>query len=311
VNTGWVAATVRAKAMARRRVGSGLARRIAAAPTLDSGLALLADTAFDAASVAGTSLADAEYRIRAEQLWELRVLAGWMPAAGTPLARSLAARFERANIERHRDLLAGRPAAPVYELGALATSWPRLAATTTLEDLHRELRASAWGDPGELTATALHDALVVGWLRMVAATASSRMAAVGRWVTAGTALVVARRVVALGEEPPASLVRAATPLIGARWAPARSISDLRASLPPSARSVLDDVEEPAGLWRAEARLRGYMESDGFRMLRSPRSGPEPVVGALAVLAVDGWRARAALASAAAGGRASEVFDVVA
>ncbi|HEX6577762.1 MAG TPA: hypothetical protein VF082_05285 [Jiangellaceae bacterium] len=310
MNTGWVAATVRAKAMARRRVGAGLARRIATAPTLESGLALLAGTAFDAVSAPGTSLDQAEHRIRAEQLWELRVLAGWMPAAGTPLARSLAARFERANIERHRDRLAGRPASPGYELGTLATSWPRLAATTSLEDLHRELTASAWGDPGELTPTALHDALVVGWLRMVAAT-SSRMSAVGRWVAAGAALVVARRVVTLGQEPPASLVRAATPLIGARWASARSISDLRPSLPPSARSTLADVDEPAGLWRAEARLRGYMESDGFRMLRSPRSGPEPVVGALAVLAVDGWRVRAALADAAAGGGPSEVFDVVA
>jgi hypothetical protein len=311
MNTGWVAATVRAKAMARRRVGAGLARRIAAAPTLDSGLARLADTAFHAVSGPGTSLADAEHLVRAEQLWELRVLAGWMPAAGTPLARSLAARFELANIERHRDHLAGRAAAPVYELGALATSWPRLAGTTTLEELRRELGASAWGDPGELTATALHDALVVGWLRMVGATASSRMPAVGRWVAAGTALVIARRAVAAGQEPSASLVRAATPLIGDRWASARSISDLRASLPPTARSVLAEVDEPAGLWRAEARLRGYIESDGFRMLRSPRSGPEPVVGALAVLAVDGWRVRAALACAAAGGGPSEVFDVVA
>ena len=311
MNTGWVAATVRARAMARRRVGSGLARRIAEAPTLDAGLGLLAGTAFDAISGQGTSLREAEHGIRAEELWELRVLAGWMPAAGTPLARSLAARFEQANIERHREHLAGRAAPPVYELGSLATSWPRLAATTSLEDLHRELAASPWGDPGELTATALHDALVIGWLRMVARSASDGLSAVGRWVAAGAALVVARRVVAHAQEPPESLVRAATPLIGARWSTARSISDLRAALPPEARWGVADVDEPAGLWLAEARLRGAVESDGFRMLRSPRSGTAPVVGALAVLAVDGWRVRAALTCAAAGTGPSEVFDVVA
>jgi hypothetical protein len=311
MNTGWVAATVRARAMARRRVGSGLARRIAEAPTLDAGLGLLAGTAFDAVSGQGTSLREAEHGIRAEELWELRVLAGWMPAAGTPLARSLAARFEQANIERHREHLAGRAAPPVYQLGSLATSWPRLAATTSLEDLHRELAASPWGDPGELTATALHDALVIGWLRMVRRSASDGLSAVGRWVAAGAALVVARRVVALAQEPPDSLVRAATPLIGARWSTARSISDLRAALPPEARWGVADVDEPAGLWLAEARLRGTVESDGFRMLRSPRSGPAPVVGALAVLAVDGWRVRAALTCAAAGAGPSEVFDVVA
>jgi hypothetical protein len=65
------------------------------------------------------------------------------------------------------------------------------------------------------------------------------------------------------------------------------------------------------LWRAEAGLRAQIESDGFRMLRAARPGPAPVVGALAVLAVDGWRLRAALACAAAGTGPSEVLDVVA
>jgi hypothetical protein len=47
------------------------------------------------------------------------------------------------------------------------------------------------------------------------------------------------------------------------------------------------------------------------MLRTANPGPEPVLGALAVLAVDGWRVRAALASAAVGAGPSEVLDVVA
>jgi hypothetical protein len=163
-------------------------------------------------------------------------------------------------------------------------------ATTSLEELHRELAASAWGDPGSWRDRVCRR---VGWLRMVARSASDGLSAVGRWV-APAALVVARRVVALSQYRRSW--SAATPLIGARWSTARSMSDC-GRLPPTARWGLADVE-PAGLWLAEARLRGTVESDGFRMLRSPRSGPAGV-RALAVLAVDGWRVRAALACAAA------------
>jgi hypothetical protein len=311
VSTGWVAATVRARAMARRRVGAGLADRIARSPTLDDGLGLLAGTAFEPAATPGTSLRDAEQGIRAEELWELRVLAGWMPAAGTPLSRALAARFEQANIEQHRERLSGRPSVEPFELGALATSWPRLARTVSLDELRGELAASPWGDPGELTATTLHDALTVGWLRLVAATAPVAVEQLGRWAAGGAALLAGRAIVASGSTPSELLARAATPLIGHRWASARSLGDLRASLPPAARWALSDVDDAADLWRAEARLRGRVEADGFGMLRAARPGPEPVVGTLAVLAVDGWRVRVALASAAAGGGAREVLDVVA
>jgi hypothetical protein len=306
--TGWVAATVRARAMARRRVGPVLARRVANAPSLDAGLALLEGTAFDQVAAPGTALRDAEHQIRAEQLWELRVLAGWLPAAGTPLARALAARFERANIEAHRNRLAGRPAAPPFTLGTLALSWPRLAATSSLGELRRELAASPWGDPGTMAATELHDALLVGWLRMVAAAASG-LDKVQRWVAGGAALLVARNIATKGE--PERLARAVRPLIGRRPAGAMSLADLRAALPSRARWTLASVDQPDQLWRAEAGLRAQIESDGLRMLRTARPGPAPVVGALAVLAVDGWRLRAALACAAAGTGPSEVLDVVA
>ena len=46
------------------------------------------------------------------------------------------------------------------------------------------------------------------------------------------------------------------------------------------------------------------------MLRRATPGPEVVVGAITVLAVDAWRVRAALAAADAGGT-SEVLDAVA
>ncbi|HEX6335363.1 MAG TPA: hypothetical protein VFZ85_00255 [Jiangellaceae bacterium] len=308
--TGWVAATVRARAMARRRVGPVLARRVADAPDLDAGLARLEGTAFDQVAAPGTALRDAEHQIRAEQLWELRVLAGWLPAAGTPLARALAARFERANIEAHRNRLAGQPAPPPFTLGTLALSWPRLAGTSSLDDLRRELAASPWGDPGAMAATALHDALLVGWLRLVAAAAGG-LDWVQRWVAGGAALLVARSIATTAQPTPESLVRAVRPLIGWRLASANSLADLHAALPSTARWALAGIDQPVQLWRAEASLRARIESDGFRMLRAARPGPAPVVGALAVLAVDGWRLRAALACAAAGTGPSEVLDVVA
>lgn len=306
----WVAATVRGRALARRRVGTARARRIAAAPDLDTGLLLVAGSAFDRVAVAGTSLRAAEHAVRAEQLWELRVLAGWMPAAGAPLARALAARYELANIEAHRDRLAGRAVDPPFSLGTLAISWPRLAATSSLDALRAELVASPWGDPGEGTATALHDALVVAWLRMVA-TAAVGMSTVLRWVRAGAALLVARTVFGLQQQPSGPLLRAVTPLLGRRWSAARTTDEFRAALPATARWVLAGVDGPGQLWRAEAQLRAQVEADGYRMLREAIPGPRPVVGALAVLAVDGWRVRAALAAAAAGAGENEVLDVVA
>ncbi len=309
MTAGWVAATVRAKAMARRRVGAGLARRIADSPNLDAGLTLLEGTAYTDVAVPGTALPDAEHRIRAELLWELRVLAGWMPSGGTPLARALAARFEMANIEAHRDRLAGREEPPAFALGALAVSWPRLAATTSLDELRHELSASPWGDPGGMTPTELHDGLHLAWLRMVSSAAG--IETVRRWAAAGAALLVARRFETLEQRAREPLVRAAVPLLGWRWASAGSLADLRTALPERARWALDGIAEASQLWRAETRSRIRMESDGYRMLRSATSGPEPVVGALAVLAVDGWWVRAALASAARGAGRSEVFDVVA
>jgi hypothetical protein len=310
MTAGWVAATVRARAMARRRVGPVLARRVAAAPSLDAGLALLEGTAFEQVAAPGTPLLDAEHGIRAEQLWELRVLAGWMPAAGTPLARALAARFERANIEAHRIRLEGHSAPRLFTLGTLAMSWPRLAAASSLDELQRELAASAWGDPGAMSATELHDALLAGWLRMVAA-ASAGLHRVQCWVAGGAALLVARTLATGSPKLPETLGRSATSLIGWRAAAAGSLVDLRAVLPATARWALTGIDDPRRLWQAEARLRARIESDGFRMLRTAHPGPAPVVGAIAVLAVDGWRLRAALACAAAGSGPSEVLDVVA
>jgi len=83
-------------------------------------------------------------------------------------------------------------------------------------------------------------------------------------------------------------------------------------LPARARWALEGATDPDELWRGEARWWSRVERDGFALL-GERSGfgSAPVLGAVAVLAVDAWRVRAALELAARGGRPLEVFDALA
>lgn len=308
MGAGWVAATVRAKAMARRRIGAGAARRIALAQGLPDALGMLAGTAYTQASAPSTSLPAAERLVAAAELWQLRVLSGWLPRSAVGLARALGGRYERANIETHARSLAepGRHR-EYYDLGSLAMSWPRIAVTTSPPALRAALAASPWGDPGDSTVEALHDALALRWLRMVAAEAEQTIG----WVTGAAVLLVAKQMLVATTGPAGWLVRAAAPLIGSDWVRASSVSAVREAVPAAGRWVLDGIDSPTGLWRAEAGLAAKIESDGFRLLRHGTPGLEPFLGAVAVLAVDGWRVRVALGDAALGAGPGEVFDVLA
>jgi hypothetical protein len=306
MSAGWVAATVRAKAMARRRLGAGFARRLASARGLDDALGMLDGTAYDRAAAPGTTLPDAEHLVAAAEVWQLRVLSGWLPRSAVGLARALGARYELANIEAHARALAlpgRRP--PYYELGSLALSWPRIAATASTPELRAALAASPWGDPGDTSAEALHDILTLRWLRMVAAEAPQTT----DWVSGAAVLVAAKQLLVSG--PSETLVRAAVPLIRSEWVRTRSVQDLRAAAPVAGRWALDGVGSPTELWRAEAGLAARVESDGFRLLRQGTPGVDPLLGAVAVLAVDGWRLRVALGDAAYGAGPGEVLDVLA
>ncbi|MFI7063593.1 hypothetical protein ACIBL3_21590 [Kribbella sp. NPDC050124] len=308
MSAGWVAATVRAKAMARRRIGAGAARRIALAPSFADAIGLLEGTAYRRASAPGTSLPEAEWLITAAELWQLRVLSGWLPRSAVGLARALGARYECANIEAHARALAepGRRQR-YYELGSLALSWPRVAATASTHDLAVALGASPWGDPGDGSLQVLHDVLALRWLRMVAAEAPAAV----DWVTGAAALVVAKQLLVRTTGPVEWLVRSAAPLLGPDWATARSVAALRTALPLAGRWALDGVDSAENLWRAEAGLAVRIESDGFRLLRRGTPGVDPFLGAVAVLAVDGWRTRVALGDAAYGGGPGEVLGVLA
>ncbi|MDN3482422.1 hypothetical protein QMA10_10865 [Arthrobacter sp. APC 3897] len=344
----WVAASVRARSMAQRRVGAGTCRGIAGSHNLRTALDRLADSAYADEVESARTLAAAQRATRRTVLWQLRVLAGWLPASGARLVRSAAAAFEADNIlsldlqlRREQAAQAAQPAQPVqtvptvqqvqtprdradsnpgpdpnpgsvsggdqqpFELGGLATAWPRLRTAASADELRSALASSPWGDPGP--DAALSDVLTVVWLRRLANGAPTARS----WAASTGALLSARLVFVDGSAPGERLLSLLRPLIGTGWVGADSPDTLRAALPPGTAQVLNGLQIPTELWRAEAMLAARVEMDGFRLLRAGLPGPDVVLGAMAVLAVDAWRVRAALAAAAVNAGSSEVLDAVA
>jgi hypothetical protein len=308
----WVAGTVRARALARRRLGRGGARAIAASAGVAAAVEALAQTPYRHDVRRGQDLAEAERAVGATLLWHLRVLAGWLPRRGVEPLRTMAAWFELDNIEWHaRYLGTGVPAPPPYRLGALAIAWPRVARSSTVEALRAELGASVWADPGAATLRGIALGLRLSWAqRMVAA-----LPAAQPWAAGAVALLVAReRFVAreqfvAGSGLDAQLAQRAAVLIGERAVAADTLAELAATARTPARWACADLADTAELWRAEARWWGRLEQDAFGMLGAARFGLPAVAGAALLLAVDAWRVRAALACAARPG-AREVFDAV-
>ncbi|PKQ17570.1 MAG: hypothetical protein CVT68_07860 [Actinobacteria bacterium HGW-Actinobacteria-8] len=148
--------------------------------------------------------------------------------------------------------------------------------------------------------------LRIVWIRELAAAAPQARP----WAATAAALMVGRLVLVDSSQPSSRLRRLVRPLIGDAWAEAADVAQLRVALPVTLRSVLDGIDRPTDLWRAEVRAVAQVEDDGFGLLRTAMPGPSVVLGAIAVLAIDAWRVRAALAAAEAGG-GSEVLDAVA
>jgi hypothetical protein len=309
MSAAWVAASVRARSMARRQVGAAGSRRVAAQDSLAEALLLLADTPYADRLAQTADLGVAQRATSDTVLWQLRVLAGWMPARGTRLARAAAGSFERDNIVALALRLDGGDGAGCdpFDLGALATSWPRLRTAASAEELAESLRRSPWGGTGQGGTAALRDVLTLVWLRRLAAVAPQAQS----WAGAACVLTVTRIVLVERASPSPRILQLVRPVLGRTWETARDLAELRAALPSSVRPVLRGIEAPEELWRAEAGMRAAVEADGLRLLGRPRPGPEVVLGAIAVLAMDAWRVRAALAAAAAGAGSSEVLDVVA
>ena len=216
MSAGWVAGSVRARALARRRLGAEQTRRLASCGSLSDALRMLAATAYGVNLRPEQPLAVAQHEIAGSVLWDLRVLAGWLPSEGVQVLRVLGAWFEVAG-ER---FAAGRAVDPAIMGSALSLLGPAALRVATLEEM------------------------------------------------AG-------------------------------------------GLPPRAGWVLTGVTGPADLWRAEQAWLARVERDGLRLLRTSSLDSGVFLGAVAAMACDAWRVRAALEIAARGGESLEAYDELA
>ena len=306
MSVAWVAGSVRARALARRRIGAGQARRLAAAGSLEDALRLLAATAYGRETRPGQTLAQAQHAVAAAILWDLRVLAGWLPQGGVALLRTLAAWFEIANADELLAGMGGGQRGDQFTLGSLATAWPRLRHASSVAGLRAGLAATAWGDVGADSPAAVRFGMRARW--------GLRLTGFGdpllTWATAGTALLVAGQRFGSGQPIPAAVLPWLRGVLGTA-ADEGTLAGMAAALPARARWVLAGVTAGSDLWRAEAAWWARVERDGFSLLRTSANDAMPVTGAAAVLAADAWRTRAALATAAGGGGPLEAYDAVA
>lgn len=313
VSTSWVAGVVRAKALARRRVGAGAARALATRPTLAEAVAALNATPYGHDVHPDARLVEAQHAVGATLLWNLRVLAGWLPRGGADVIRLLAAAFEVANLDEHLARLYAEPAGPSYPLGTLDTAWVRLSTTTTLAEIGDVLSTSSWRLRGATTRRDVQLGLRLAWSDAVAA----RLPEAAAWARAAAALLVLRETCLEQRTLSPSLARRSSVVLGGAFvdlvaAGQTDVHVLQQHLAGDTRWVLAGLDRVEDLWRAEVTWWHRVEHDGFALLRGSSYDQRPVVGAVAVLAVDAWRTRAALEAAARGGaEAREVFDGVA
>jgi hypothetical protein len=268
---------------------------------------MLAGTTYGHDLHAGQGLEAAQHCVVESLVWNLRVLAGWAPREGVAVLRAMVAWLEVANTVDHLLAMEGRVVAEPYRLGGLATAWPRLREAGDVAALRSVLAASPWGDPGGDSPREIA-------LAMQAAGADRLVSVVPEaapWAMGGVALLMARDLASDRGPLPAGMRTAAARVVGSRAASASRLADLRAALPRGASWALEGVEEPAGLWRAEARWWRRVDRDATALVGRSTPGRAVLVGAAAVLAADALRVRTALEVAARGGDVGEDADAVA
>ena len=302
----WVAASVRARLVAAHGAGRARALEVAHCGSLDEGIAALASTMYGAAVRPGADLADAQRAVAATALWQLRVLAGWLPPGAGQRARALAAWFEIANIDERLAELAGMSSLPQFDLGSLGSASRRLASVASAAELRAVLASSEWGDPGSDEPAAIARAVRLAWARRVLDT----LPGAASWALGAVALLLARDL-ANGHGPQGALAR--LPELGREVAGAGDLAELAHRLSPRASWVLGGSADPGELWIADARWWARVEVDARSLLSRGSDGVATLTGAGALVAVDARRIGVALAAAARGGSASalEVLDAVA
>jgi hypothetical protein len=307
MSAGWVAGSVRARALARHGLGAERTRQLASCGSLGDALRMLAATAYGASLRPEQPLAAAQHEIAASVLWNLRVLAGWLPGEGLRLLRVLGAWFEVANVDELLQSIAGLPAGAEFQLGALATAWPQLRRAANNSELRAALAASAWQDPGGASTYAIR----VGIRARYAARAAALGGPARTWAAGAVAVLVAGERFAAGRAVDPVIIGSALGLLGPAALRAGTLDEMAGGLPSRASWVLAGITAPADLWRAEQAWLARVERDGLRLLRTSSLDSDTVLGAVAVMACDAWRVRAALEIAARGGGPLEAYDELA
>lgn len=296
MSVGWVGASVRARLLLRRRIGQERAARLARSPSLRDALLGLTGTAYGRELEPGLSLEAAQRAVAAATLLHLRLLSGWLPPGSAEFLRALAAWYELANVEDRLAYLNGAELRPPFDLGGLASAWPRASQVVNPAELRDALTSSAWGDPGGDSAEEVHLGLRASW----AARLLADVPEIRDLVAGALALFLGRELFVSGR-PVELVLRPHVSAVGSGWQRARTFEELAAGLPAQARWVLEGIEGPDQLWRAEVRWWARAEEDGEKLVRRSREGRAEVTGAVLLLAADTWRTASALAAAAGGG----------
>jgi hypothetical protein len=305
VTGAWVGADVRAVAMSRRTVGRADAASIAACPDLATALEQLQSSPYARDVRPSHNLANAQRAVASTFLWNVRVIAGWVPASGVSMLRIATAWFEILNVEARLRPADRGSAAPQFELGSLAST-PGGSDPITTGNVLERLRGTWWGLPSQDSLWAVGLAMRSRLIDR----ASSGLPGARAWAAGAAALIVAREQVVAGNRLPPDVRHNLAHTLGQPALEADTVDSLREGLPERAKWVIDGVTSPEDMWRAESGWWARVEADGRELLRRSSFGPEPVVGAIAVMAADAWRVRAALHAAALGG-AIEAFDALA
>lgn len=251
-------------------------------------------------------LAVVQHAISAGLVWDLRVLAGWLPRGGLQLMRVLAGWFEIANVTEFLAELDGRGSGSYFDLGLLATAWSRSRHARNLAELRSTLAASAWKDPGGETAADLEVGLRARWAERVAALGEPART----WAASALALLLAAERFGSGRTGHKVLGSVAISLLGPAAAAAGTIDELASVLPAKVSWVLGPQTSSADLWRGEALWWRRVETDAHGLLARSEFDSGPVIGATALLAADARRVMSALEAAARGGRMVEAFNAV-
>jgi hypothetical protein len=300
---------MRGRALLRGATGLTRAREIAGATSWQAARDLLDDAVTGPPLPADADRSRARAAAATATIWQLRVLAGWVPPVSSGVVRVAAGPVEIADIEGHVAALAGpdRPPRPSVALGSLATAWPRVAASASADAVRDVLRRSVWGDPGGTDPITLALGLRVAWVRRVRLAVPEARP----WALGALAVLVAREHLAFDRRLASTTARDVDRALGHRWSGATTVPELAGRLPPAARWPLVDVAEPDELWRAERTVLHRVVAEAGERAARGRGDRGTVAAILALLLIDLWRVRAAIDLAGRGTDGRDAFDAVA